>query len=190
MGCVQSLDNISESERNVEPLHITRRGRSKKIPNCAASGQTGAQFDGISVDVAKNKNVERKNLTGGVNEASNSKDGQGKAYSIFPKWKGYKMCNVCEDAESKAKKGFVHRGHCNRCSMVKEMKNNLRTNAPHNMNITAFANLLALVCTVLFRDFIYRVTLEYVRLSVRLLLMSLWVIFKKATIYPAQCCEL
>ncbi|XP_063411080.1 inositol-trisphosphate 3-kinase homolog isoform X1 [Mytilus trossulus] len=142
MGCFHSQDGIPESDSNVETLYLARRVRSKKIQNSAAKA-SGSQFNDITADVSKDKTFQSKNLAAEVNNSS--KDVQGKAYSIFPKWKGYKMCNACEDTESKTvNKGFKHRGHCNRCSMVKEMKNNLRKNSPQSMNITAFANLLAL----------------------------------------------
>ncbi|CAG2203457.1 ITPK [Mytilus edulis] len=142
MGCFHSQDGIPESDSNVETLYLARRVRSKKIQNSAAKA-SGSQFNDITADVSKDKTFESKNLAAEMNDSS--KDVQGKAYSIFPKWKGYKMCNACEDTESKTvNKGFKHRGHCNRCSMVKEMKNNLRKNSPQSMNITAFANLLAL----------------------------------------------
>lgn len=146
MGCFHSQDGIPESDSNVETLYLARRVRSKKIQNSAAKA-SGSQFNDITADVSKDKTFQSKNLAAEVNNSS--KDVQGKAYSIFPKWKGYKMCNACEDTESKTvNKGFKHRGHCNRCSMVKEMKNNLRKNSPQSMNITAFANLLALVSII------------------------------------------
>lgn len=144
MGCVHSsrdTEEVATSGSNGETLYLYRRVKSKKVLNSAARPPLSTNFDNISTGVSKETTFESKNLAA---ENNSSKDTQGKAYSIFPKWKGYKMCNACGDSDAKMSKGFKHRGHCNRCSLVKEMKNNLRTNSPQNMSITAFANLLAL----------------------------------------------
>lgn len=140
MGCVQSTEEV-DSESNPQTLYLYRRVRSKKVPNSAAEKST-SNFDNISVEVVKERSLDSKNIHIGVKDTQ--KNMKGKTYFISPNWKGHKMCNACGEPGAKLENADCkHRRDCNRCAMVKEIRNNLRSNT-HSVSVSALANLLAL----------------------------------------------
>lgn len=147
MGCVHASSSNSQEDSTVKTLYLHRRLTRKSRKNASGGQTNGAAleqdpaqvFDVQPSCIARNFSCDSL-LTLDISL-------EGKEFSKFPRWRGYKMCNVCDkDDKIDILLTMETSKHklCNRCMMITDIQNNMKSCASSKVSATAFANLLAL----------------------------------------------
>lgn len=158
MGCCYSTRRYEPTETcGIEALQGTSIDTMavvipKENFQCNNVSTRVVSFPELNICITKETNMDRekhRNLT-------MSKTLEGHSYGRFPKWRGYKMCNLCEKEvhkttlhaqEHQVQKPIVeHKPLCKKCSVALGMNNNNKTPSnAKNVNQTALTRYLALV---------------------------------------------
>jgi hypothetical protein len=144
MGCVHTTSLNCEEDNTVKTLYLHRK-LTRKSRKHASGGQTnGATLEPEpTLDVHP---INRNYSCDSVLSFNSSVDG--KEFSKFPRWRGYQVCNVCDKDDAIDISMTMEMGKhklCNRCMMITDIRNNMKSCASSKVSATAFANLLALV---------------------------------------------
>ncbi|XP_061163761.1 inositol-trisphosphate 3-kinase homolog [Saccostrea echinata] len=140
MGCVHTTS--SQADNTVKTLYLHRK-LTRKSRKHTSGGQTNESE--AEPTILNNPSIARNYSCGSV--LSLDFPLEGKEFFKFPRWRGYKMCNVCDKDEkidiTLTMETAKHK-LCNRCMMITEIRNNMQSCAKSKVSATAFANLLAL----------------------------------------------
>lgn len=178
MGCLQSKTKFKlktgSDDRNAEET-----GCPGTVNNSHSFHDISELDAGIVKNMSKNVNNQTEALNRNTNMDTSTADTHShacksklKIYGLFPKWKGYKMCNLCEtefsknlghtkERDSSPKKtdnipGAKKKPLCKKCSVALGLNGN-NTNTSNNMRVpnicsvkglltsTTLANILAMV---------------------------------------------
>lgn len=146
MGCVQTSSLRSQEDNAVKTLYLHRK-LTRKSRRQNPGGQTGeGQASQASPETHSRDPIPRNYSCASLLSLEFTLEG--KEFSKFPRWRGYKMCNVCDkDDEIDIVRTMETAKHklCNRCMMITEIRNSMNSCVSSKVSATAFANLLALV---------------------------------------------
>lgn len=146
MGCVQTSSLRSQEDNAVKTLYLHRK-LTRKSRRQNPGGQTGeGQASQASPKTQSRDPIPRNYSCASLLSLEFTLEG--KEFSKFPRWRGYKMCNVCDkDDEIDIVRTMETAKHklCNRCMMITEIRNSMNSCVSSKVSATAFANLLALV---------------------------------------------
>ncbi|KAK3082774.1 hypothetical protein FSP39_005074 [Pinctada imbricata] len=145
MGCIESKQSKYIERDPVETLYL-QRTISKKVNDI----QTGlSKIPAVTNAIGKDITLEKSPKIAVRNGRMRRSFSSGCLFTKFPRWKGYKVCNLCitdegTDLDHNVMKHRVAKRHCSRCEMVDDITKNMRKNAPSEFSMSVLANLLAL----------------------------------------------
>ncbi|XP_069108021.1 inositol-trisphosphate 3-kinase homolog [Argopecten irradians] len=158
MGCLASKHYHPSDESGIETSEdiTSRYTRTEMVPKMKQPYKKRVStrvvnFPELNICISKETNIDKQNRCN-LHKSSGEHIKEGHTFGHFPKWRGYKMCNLCEKevnrrasfAQENNQKIVKHEPLCKKCSVAFGMNNKRPTSEGQNLNYTTLTHLLAM----------------------------------------------
>ncbi|XP_060063281.1 inositol-trisphosphate 3-kinase homolog [Ylistrum balloti] len=158
-GCLGKQSYHPSDERGIEaqhesPMVKTMVPKVRKQQFKKRVSTRGVNFPELNVSISKEMNID-KQYRCNLHKTTGDHIKEGFTFGRFPKWRGYKMCGLCESEVNRttvyAQKNHQHIVEhkplckkCNAAAVAYGMNNKHSTSEGQNLTYTALTHLLAL----------------------------------------------